>query len=117
MRYYKKSDADARPLEAILTRASGPIDLSAEGVQVKFYFSTPDGSTVKGGACTVTNGVGGVVQYPWESGDDGKVDGKLIEVWRCEFKIIYASTKVERVPNDCYDELVFLDVIEPPVTP
>ena len=82
MRYYKKVDADARPLDATLVRASGPIDLSAVGTQVKFYFTPPDGSVVRGGACTITDAAAGEVSYAWASGDDGKVSGKIVEIWR-----------------------------------
>lgn len=84
------------PIEAVLSDAAGPVDLTGAAVKL-ILKSAGAGSTVITGACTIVDAVAGSVRYTWLAADTASVN-----TLNGEFEVTWGDGNVTTFPNDAY---------------
>ena len=92
------------PLNATLTDANGPIDLTAATGVKLILAPTGGGATIVNAACTIVSAVAGTVRYTWTTGDT-----TTIGTFKGEFEITWTGGKIGTVPNEGYFTVEILD--------
>ena len=94
MAFSIKQNDTSPALQATLKDAAlAPINLT--GATVRFHMKSVDGTVKIDTAMTVTNALGGVVQYDWVAGDTDTVGTYYVE-----FEVTYSDASVETFPNN-----------------
>lgn len=94
--YTIKQNDTHPPLDATLSDASGPVDLT--GATVKLLLkSLGSGTTTLVGDCTLTGALTGQVRYTWVEGDTAAVN-----TYNGEFEVTWPSLKKTTFPNTGY---------------
>lgn len=68
---------------------------------VKILVKTLDGVSVVNSAMTITDGINGVAEYGWQSGDTDTAG-----TYKVEFEVTFDNGSVETFPNTGYEMLV-----------
>ncbi len=100
MAFYIKQNDTSPALSATLTDFGGnPINLTSASVQL--HMEDQAGTIKIDSACTITNGVNGIVQYDWVTGDTDTVG-----TYKVEFEVTYFDGTIETFPNKGYETVV-----------
>ena len=94
MAFSIKQNDTSPALQATLKDAAlSPINLT--GATVRFHMKSIEGAIKIDDPMTVTNALGGVVQYDWVLGDTDTVGAYYVE-----FEVTYSDASVETFPNN-----------------
>lgn len=94
MSFRIKQNDTSPSLQATLKDASGAV-VDISGSSVRFHMKSVDGTLKVDESMTIVDGVGGVVQYDWVSGDTDTVGSYYVE-----FEVTYSDNSVETFPNN-----------------
>ena len=91
---FRIKQSDTSPsLEATLSDANlVPVNITS--ATVKLHMKALGGGVVLDEQMTITDAVGGVVQYDWQAGDTSTVGTYYVE-----FEVTYSDASVETFPN------------------
>lgn len=101
MPYTIKKGDTYPPLTINVTEDGDPIDLTAADA-VKIILKTTAGTALTFTA-TITNAMGGVIQYAWQAGDTA-----IVGSYNAEVEIEWAAGQYQTVPNDSYDSVTIM---------
>jgi len=90
MTFFIKRNDTSPAVEYVLSTDDGPVNLT--GATVRFYM----GSVVDASA-DVLNATGGIVSYPWATGDTASYG-----FFNAEFEVTYSDGTKETFPNNGY---------------
>lgn len=100
-----KQNDTGPPLEAVLSDAEGPIDLStATSVKLLLRGQKRIGAVTVSGVCTIVTPLLGEVKYTWVPADTIVAD-----LYLAEFEIQWADGTIWTIPNDKYFYVDMLD--------
>lgn len=91
------------PLNATLSDANGPINLTA-ATTVKLIIKPTGGGSAITGTCAVISAPAGTVRYTWATGNTD-----ISGTYSGEFEITWSDGKIGTVPNEGYFTLEILD--------
>lgn len=94
MAFYIKQNDTSPSVQAALTDANNQA-ISLVGASVQFHMEDIEGNLKVNSAMTITNDIGGIVQYDWVSGDTDTVGTYYVE-----FEVTYFDGSVETFPNN-----------------
>lgn len=90
------------PLNATLSDANGPIDLTGATSVTLIMKPTGGGSTITG-TCTIVSAVAGTIRYTWITGNTA-----VAGTYNLEFEILWSDGKIGTVPNEGYKTVEIL---------
>ena len=91
-----KQDDTWPPLNATLSDANGPINLTT-ATSVTFIMKPTGGGSPITGTCTIVSAAAGTVRYVWVTGNT-----TVAGTYQAEFEILWADGKIGTVPNEGY---------------
>jgi hypothetical protein len=94
MAFNIKQNDTSPSLQATLKDANNNV-ISLVGATVRFHMKSLDGTIKVDAVMTITDAVGGIVQYDWQSSDTDTAGS-----YYAEFEVTYNDGTIETFPNN-----------------